>query len=247
MIKNALILFTLVVNIFYRLGSAFPCSCAPPGTPREELEKSDAVFKGTVLELKVDTLRVQNAAILFFKVKFEVLAAWKGVDLGEITLATNFESAACGFPFEQGVDYLVYAFSQNDSLSTNLCTRTKKLSEAQADLNELGTPVIVSVSEPDNIPETPRLWQNYPNPFNPTTQISFSIPNSTHVKVIVYDLLGREIQTLVDEMKPAGEHSVTFDANRLASGLYFYKLQVGNSSTGLKRNLVEVKKMLFLR
>jgi len=56
-----------------------------------------------------------------------------------------------------------------------------------------------------------------------------------------------EIQTLVDEMKPAGEHSVTFDANRLASGLYFYKLQVGNSSTGLKRNPVEVKKMLFLR
>ena len=133
MIKSAFILFTILFNVFLHFNDLCACTCAPPGTPTEELEKSDAVFKGTVLELKVDTLRVQNTAILFFKVKLAVLAAWKGVDLGEVTLSTNFETAACGFPFEQGVDYLVYAFSQNDSLSTNLCTRTKKFSEAQED------------------------------------------------------------------------------------------------------------------
>jgi len=246
MIKNAFILLALLVSIFCHLSAAFPCSCVQPGTPTEELEKSDVVFKATVLELKVDTLRVQNAAILFFRVKFEVVASWKGVDLGEVTLSTNFESAACGFPFEQGVDYLVYAFSQNDSLSTNLCTRTKKLSDAQEDLDELGPPVIVSVDEPQNLPETPHLLQNYPNPFNPTTKISFSIPNSTHVKLIVYDLLGREIQTLVDEIKTAGAYFVPFDAANLASGIYFYKLQVGSSNKA-GRKLVDVKKMLFLR
>ena len=141
----------------------------------------------------------------------------------------------------------VYAFSQNDSISTNLCTRTKKLSEAQEDLNELGSPAIVSVDEPQNLPETPYLLQNYPNPFNPTTKISFSIPNSTHVKIIVYDLLGREIQTLVDEIRTSGEHSVIFDANKLASGIYFYKLQLPPSSPGSARNHINIKKMLFLR
>ena len=246
MIRNVLIIWVILLNVFLYFDFAFPCTCAPPGTPTEELEKSDAVFKGTVVELKVDTLRVQNAAMLFFRVKFEVVAAWKGVDLGEVTLSTNFESAACGFPFKQGVDYLVYAFSQNDSLSTNLCTRTKKLSEAQEDLDELGSPAIVSVDEPQNSPETLHLLQNYPNPFNPSTKILFSIPKTTHVKLTVYDLLGREIQTLVDEIKTAGVYSVPFDAGNLSSGSYFYKLHVG-ASTEAGQKLVDVKKMLFLR
>lgn len=103
------------------------------------------------------------------------------------------------------------------------------------------------MDEPQNLPETPHLLQNYPNPFNPTTKISFSIPNSTHVKVIVYDLLGREVQTLVDEVKTTGDHSVIFDADKLASGIYFYKLQLPPSSPGSVRNTINLKKMLFLR
>jgi len=81
--------------------------------------------------------------------------------------------------------------------------------------------------------------QNYPNPFNPTTKIKFSIPKSTHVSLKVYDILGNEVATLVNEEKLAGNYEVEFDAGRLSSGIYFYKLLSGSFS--------QIKKMLLLK
>ncbi len=71
------------------------------------------------------------------------------------------------------------------------------------------------------------LDQNYPNPFNPETSIKYSIPEGSHVKVTVYDLLGNQVQTLVDEYKPAGTYSVKFNGAELTSGIYIYRLQAG--------------------
>jgi photosystem II stability/assembly factor-like uncharacterized protein len=68
------------------------------------------------------------------------------------------------------------------------------------------------------------LEQNYPNPFNSTTIIQFQVPSSKFVKVVVYDLLGREVRTLVNEYKPAGTYEVRFDASELTSGIYYYTL-----------------------
>jgi len=81
--------------------------------------------------------------------------------------------------------------------------------------------------------------QNYPNPFNPTTTISYQIPNSSHVTIKVFDILGRDVTTLVDEFKPSGRYKVQFDASRLASGIYFYSIRSGNYNA--------VKKMLLLK
>jgi len=78
------------------------------------------------------------------------------------------------------------------------------------------------------------LYQNYPNPFNPVTNISFSLPNSTQVQLRIYDILGKEITTLINEEKIAGSYQVTFDGGRLASGTYFYKLSAG-SYTAIKK------------
>lgn len=72
------------------------------------------------------------------------------------------------------------------------------------------------------------LDQNYPNPFNPITSIKFSIPRGSHVKLIVYDLLGNEVETLVDGFKPAGTYSVKFNGAELTSGIYIYRLQAGD-------------------
>jgi hypothetical protein len=83
------------------------------------------------------------------------------------------------------------------------------------------------------------LNQNYPNPFNPTTTISFSIPSSTFTSLKVYDILGNEVATLVNEEKPAGEHKITFDASKLTSGVYLFRLNSGN--------FTEIKKMILLR
>jgi len=71
------------------------------------------------------------------------------------------------------------------------------------------------------------LEQNYPNPFNPTTVIKFQVPSSKFVKLKVYDLLGREIQTLIDAPMPSGEHEIRFDGSNLASGVYIYRLTAG--------------------
>ncbi|HEX9655747.1 MAG TPA: T9SS type A sorting domain-containing protein [Bacteroidota bacterium] len=91
------------------------------------------------------------------------------------------------------------------------------------------------------------LEQNYPNPFNPTTRIKYQIPNDNYVTLKVFDILGREVRTLVNETRIAGEHEVTFDVNGLArqtagglaSGVYFYKLR--------SSSFVQTRKMFLQR
>ncbi len=90
------------------------------------------------------------------------------------------------------------------------------------------------------------LTQNFPNPFNPSTKIEYSIPNSTFVKLIVYDLLGREVTTLVNKQRPAGIYKVDFDASNmssdskvLTSGVYLYRITAGK--------FIQTKKMLLLK
>jgi hypothetical protein len=72
-----------------------------------------------------------------------------------------------------------------------------------------------------------RLGQNFPNPFNPSTTIAYQVPASGHVTLRVFDLLGRELATLVDEKKDAGSYTVRFDGGNLASGVYLYRLAAG--------------------
>jgi hypothetical protein len=81
-----------------------------------------------------------------------------------------------------------------------------------------------SVWGTNTIPKEFALFQNYPNPFNPKTVISYQLPVRSHVVIKVYDLLGREITTLVNEVREAGFHSVDFSAPALSSGIYFYTM-----------------------
>ncbi len=83
------------------------------------------------------------------------------------------------------------------------------------------------------------LSQNYPNPFNPTTTISYSLPRTSLVKITVYDILGREIKTLVNGQRSAGNYKVVFNASDFASGVYLYRMQAGS--------FVETKKLLLLK
>ena len=83
------------------------------------------------------------------------------------------------------------------------------------------------------------LEQNYPNPFNPTTIISYQIPVSNHVSLKVFDMLGKEVATLVNETKETGSYSAKVDGTKLSSGIYFYKLQSGN--------LIAVKKLTIMK
>ena len=89
------------------------------------------------------------------------------------------------------------------------------------------------------LPKFFELSQNYPNPFNPTTRIKYEIPKTSFVTIKVYDVLGKQVATLVNEEKIAGNYEVDFDARRLSSGIYFYNLQTGS--------FVETKKMILLK
>jgi N-acetylneuraminic acid mutarotase len=85
------------------------------------------------------------------------------------------------------------------------------------------------------LPKQFDLNQNYPNPFNPSTKISYSIPNSGFVILKVYDMLGREVETLVNKFQNAKTYSVNFDAGKLASGIYFYKLQTDGGYSEMRK------------
>ena len=84
-----------------------------------------------------------------------------------------------------------------------------------------------------------KLFQNYPNPFNPTTKISYSIPQNSFVELKVFNLLGQEIATLVNQEKPAGNYEVNFNASNLPSGVYIYKMNAGSD--------VQTRKMILLK
>jgi hypothetical protein len=89
------------------------------------------------------------------------------------------------------------------------------------------------------LPEKFDLKPNYPNPFNPSTRISFDLPESAEVRLTVFDVLGRQVATLVNQPMKAGSHTVNFDAQRLASGVYIYRLEAGSFS--MTRNMMLIK------
>jgi hypothetical protein len=95
------------------------------------------------------------------------------------------------------------------------------------------------IGEIEELPGQFSLSQNFPNPFNASTNISFALSEPQNVVLNVYDLLGREVGTLIDERMPAGAHTTVFDASALSSGIYFYRLRAGD--------LDETKSMILLK
>jgi hypothetical protein len=124
--------------------------------------------------------------------------------------------------------------------STNLqsITALKTLSEYVKYIFENNLTVSVQ-NVLQEVPSTYNLAQNYPNPFNPSTTISYSIPEAGDVKLSVFDMMGREVMTLVNEFRQAGSYEAILNADRFASGTYFYRLETGN--------YISAKKMVYLK
>ena len=122
-----------------------------------------------------------------------------------------------------------------------LYNRALSPAEVTATWNKSELPACLTGVEPVNnqVPNSYNLSQNYPNPFNPVTNIKFSIPTNGNVKLVVFDVLGREVTTLVNEVRNAGNYVVDFDASNLSSGVYFYTLESGN--------FTQTKKMLLVK
>lgn len=124
-------------------GPLSACTCAPPGPPAQEMERADAVFTGKVVSIGAAHVPGDEPKWPSrLEVTFRLLGVWKGLAEGErVTVYTASQSAACGFEFEDGKKYLVYAYDAGGELTATLCSRTALLKRAEEDLQALGTPV----------------------------------------------------------------------------------------------------------
>jgi hypothetical protein len=100
---------------------------------------------------------------------------------------------------------------------------------------------------PENLVDNFQLFQNYPNPFNPTTKINWQSAVGSWQTLKVFDVLGNEVATLVDEYKPTGKYEIQFNASKLSSGTYFYQLRVGDPWTSSGQGFIQTKKMILMK
>ncbi|MDP2209159.1 MAG: T9SS type A sorting domain-containing protein [Bacteroidota bacterium] len=108
---------------------------------------------------------------------------------------------------------------------------------------------VVGVKQVDELPTVFLLRQNYPNPFNPSTVISWQLPVNSWVTLKVYNILGQEVATLVDEIKAAGKYDVQFDGSKLGSGVYFYRLITSERSPKGQagQGFISIKKLILIK
>lgn len=162
--------------------------------------------------------------------------------------------------YSLSVDKKYSAFIRNDSLfAFSLENETLLNSWDLSSIDDRYSPIIdspyvyvhqattiVGIDNEEKLPNEITLYQNYPNPFNPTTKIKFTIPNvetpyreSLQTKLIVYDILGREIKTLINKTMLPGKYEIEFDGSELTSGIYFYVLEIG--AERLRKKMVLLK------
>jgi hypothetical protein len=146
---------------------------------------------------------------------------------------TDYSLTSGNWKFAQGIGMIDRYFTFDFGYGT------ETLVGAVIDGKVYGDTTVVSVKNEINIPNQFDLSQNYPNPFNPSTMIEYSVPSNRHVNLKVFDILGREVATLVNEQKSAGSYQVNFNAENIPSGVYIYKLSSGNYTTSRKMLMIK--------
>lgn len=134
-----LMMTMLLILLNIAPATSFACSCVAPWSVQEELEHSAAVFKGSVIgvvDAKENSAMQSSADPIAFIIKVDEI--WKGINQTEVVVYTERDSASCGFTFEEGQEYLIYASKPDDHLRVSLCSRTTDLASAAADLSILG-------------------------------------------------------------------------------------------------------------
>ncbi len=160
------------------------------------------------------------------------LKGWAGAAFNKVYATTN---GGLNWGYQTVSIPIAYYFSFIDSL-TGWCGYNGLAKTT----NSGGNIVFNGIQQISNeIPTDFKLYQNYPNPFNPITNIKYQIVKSNHIKLIIYDMLGREITVLVNEIQEAGVYLVDWNANALPSGTYFYML--------ITESFVETKKMILIK
>ncbi len=200
------------------------------GSPLDSMEVSiivapvnDAPVAGFTFENADGTVAFTDASTDFRDVSDGAVVAWSW-DFGDGN--TSDERNPAHHYSEIGTYDVTLTVTDNGGLAAESLQKVEVLK-------------VVSNETVGEIPSTLELDQNYPNPFNPTTNIRFGLPSSGLVNLTVYNMLGQKVAELVNDNKAAGWHTIAFDASKLSSGIYFYKIQSGN--------YVKTNKMLLVK
>jgi hypothetical protein len=189
------------------------------------MERAELVFAGTVTAVSDPYF---DDIVLLVDAELTVHRAWKGEPSRTMSIITPATGSVCGVNFQEGYDYLVYAYeSRGDQQRyfTYTCIRTGLLSRAEEDLRFLGEGYPVDVEEP-HASYPLELGQNYPNPFQGTTQITYTLQEAATISLRVYDMLGRQVRPVLTAQRSAGTHSEHLDLRAMSPGVYVYEIQV---------------------
>ena len=188
----------------------------------QRFEADSVIILG--INLSENLERVKNF-ITAFGITFPVL-----IDTGRVISTVYYQFGGTSpFPLDYIIDQQMKVAYHNTEYDPRRMTEI---------INDLLRPISVE-GRVTPTPYSYRLNQNYPNPFNPTTKIEFSLPVSSEVSLIIYNLLGQEIARLIDGEQAAGIHSVIWEATNLSTGIYFYRIQAGD--------FIQTRKMVLLK
>lgn len=210
----------------------------PNGTPVHRRTKTLIVDDPIPVELTSFTANVENNSVyLNWQTASELNNSGFDIERCQIGSDGNrSEWIKLGFIQGKGNSTELNSYSYIDGSAKSVGTYVYRLKQIDYDGTfEYSHEVEIDVNKPVQY----ELSQNYPNPFNPTTTISFSVPENSHVSLRVFDVLGNEVTTLLDEQVSTGRHEVNFDAGNLASGVYYYTLQAGNFTSTKKLMLMK--------
>lgn len=138
--KRASLILAVAVFVFAVIyaAQAQACSCAAPATSAKALKRATAVFRGKVIRISapsLDRLGLTNSGAK--RVRFEIIKQWKGPSAETALVVTRLTGEACGFPFEEQKEYLVYVVAEPKQVQTGICTGTKSVAEAEREMDEL--------------------------------------------------------------------------------------------------------------
>jgi hypothetical protein len=205
---------------------------------------SGNIYKCTSAECMVDSLWIPHSGIMYDHCYFAGAAPYECTSDGaSVVLFGNINTSEKRYS-NTGAHYgYIHAYAKNFGLYynhigeyTNEMNQTLKGCKING--NVYGdTTLTIAKKISENIPEKYYLSQNFPNPFNPVTHIDFDIPKQGFVSIKIYDVLGREVRNLVNEIKSIGSYSVDLEATDLTSGIYLYRLEC-NGNTETKRMII---------
>jgi hypothetical protein len=194
----------------------------------EQIHRVPFLSSGNVIELSVQNIsELSLSGIIINVIDAPSWMNFKSKQKTIEAIASNCENIA---EFSLSVDKSAVV-NKEESISFTITTPS----------GEVWTKQVKIVVTP---PERFALYQNYPNPFNPNTIISFQLPQTEHVVLKIFDILGRDVATLLDDMKEAGYHEIDIDATNYSSGIYFYQMTAKDQSG---KTTTARKKMILLR